>query len=257
MTLQDINSKISFLTGADTTSGGFATADRVSAINNYYQRVLTFILRSQDEWDFDDASITSTYPLAKRNLVANQEDYKFSTAQWALTSPEGGADASVAAISPFRLKRVEVSYDSTNWYQAFPFDINQMSSDNTTTTINNLFQTTKPFYDLQWNAIFLKPVPTANVTKGLKVWFDRSITEYTSADLTTGTKVPGFDANFHQILAYGPAYEFALAYGKANGEAIKAELTELFVELMAFYGKKDTDRNWQLASNFGDNRYGS
>lgn len=246
MTLADINAKITFLTGADTTSNGFQTSDRVISINNYYNRILTSILGSQDEWDFDDYSITTTYPIANRNLVANQQDYKFSSALWGLTSPEGGANASNAAISPFRIKRVEVSYDGTNWNKAEPIDANEKSTDSTQTTINNIFQTTRPYYDLQYNAVFMYPVPTSSVTNGLKVWFDRQITEYTSSDLTTGTKVPGFDANFHLILAYGASYEFGVAYGKDNGDELKKELEQLFAELRLHYGRKDTDRVWQL-----------
>src|SRR6266568_3426105 len=130
MTLGDINSKITFFTGADTTAAGFATADRVISINNYKDRVVTAILQSMDDWDFDDYSITTTYPVATRNIVANQPDYKFSSAAWALLGPEGTSSAGNAAIRPLKIKRVEVSYDGgTTWYKAEPLDINQKSSD--------------------------------------------------------------------------------------------------------------------------------
>ena len=231
MTLSDINSKISFLTSSDTSAGGYANSDRVININNYYNRILTGILQSQDEWDFDDISITTSYPLAKRDLVANQQDYKFSSA---------------ASISPFKVKRVEVSYDGNTWNKAEPFDNGQTSKDSSQLTINNLYQTSRPYYDLQWNSLFLYPIPIVNQIKSLKVWFDRQITEYTTSDLTTGTKVPGFDANFHMILAYGAAYEFAIANGKANLDETKKELEQLMLEMRQHYGSKDKDRVWML-----------
>lgn len=248
MTLSDISAKITFLTSSDTTAGGFANADRLIGINNYYNRVLTSILQSQDEWEFDDKTITSSYPIASRNLVANQGDYKFSTASWALTAPEGGADLSNSTISPFKLRRVEVTYDGSNWYKAEPMQRGQTSNDSTQTSINNLFQTTKPFYTLEYDSIWLRPIPIANITKGLKVWFDRQVTEFTLSDLTTGTKSPGFDANFHQILAYGPAYEFAIANGKSNLDELKRELEQNMAELKQYYGNKDVDRVWMLKS---------
>lgn len=247
MTLSDVNSKISFFTGADTTATGFANADRLISINNYKDRVVTAILQSMDDWDFDDYTINTTYPVAQRNIVANQQDYKFSTASWSLMGVEGGSDGSNAAIRPLKIKRVEVSYDGgTTWYKAEPLDINQKSSDSTQATINSLFQTTRPFYDLAFNSLFLYPVPTVAGTKCLKVWFDRSATDYTLSDLTTGTIIPPFDTNFHMILAYGPSYEFGLANSKENKDEIKKELEQVTGELKVFYGNKDLDRNWQL-----------
>lgn len=247
MTLSDINAKISLFTGADTTATGFATADRVISINNYKDRVITAILQSQDDFDFDDASITASYPIGKRNMVANQQDYKFSTALWALMSPEGAADQASAAISPLKIKRVEVSYDGgTTWYEAIPIDINEKSTDATQATINSVFSTTQPYYDIQFGAIFLYPIPIVNSTNGIKIWFDRSMTDFTSSDLTTGTKVPGFDTLFHPILAYGPSYEFGLAVGKDNTDPVKKELEQLMQEMRLHYGSKDRDRNWGL-----------
>lgn len=247
MTLGDVNSKISFLTSADTTAAGFANADRLISINNYKDDIVTAILQSMDDWDFDDYTISTTYPVAQRNIVANQADYKFSTASWALMGVEGGADAANAAIRPLKIKRVEVSYDAgVTWYKAEPLDINQKSSDSTQTTINNIFQTSKPYYDLAYNGLFLYPVPTVNGTKCLKVWFDRSATDYTLSDLTTGTVIPGFDQNFHKILAYGPAVEFGLANSKENADNLEKKLEQYMAEMRNFYGNKDIDRNWQL-----------
>lgn len=247
MTLSDINAKISFLTSADTTASGFANSDRLISINNYKDRVVTAILQSMDDWDFDDYSITTTYPVATRNIVANQQDYKFSTSSWALIGPEGASSASNAAIRPLKIKRVEVSYDAgVTWYKAEPLDINQKSTDSTQATINNIFQTTKPYYDLAYNALFLYPVPTVAGTACLKVWFDRSSTDYTVSDLTTGTAIPAFDQTFHQILAYGPAYEFGMANSKDNKDDLKKELEQMIAEMKVHYGSKDQDRNWQL-----------
>ncbi len=247
MTLGEINSKITMFTGADITAAGFSTADRVISINNYKDRAVTKILQSMDDIDFDDYSISTSYPIGLRNIVANQQDYKFSSALWALMGVEGGADASNAAIRPLKIKRVEVSYDGgTTWYKAEPLDINQFSTDSTQGTVNNIFQTSKPYYDLQFNALFLYPVPTVNGTKCLKIWFDRTTTDYTSSDLTTGTAIPAFDPTFHMILSYGPSYEFCMANEKGTQTAYKAELEQLMAEMGNFYGNKNADRNWML-----------
>jgi hypothetical protein len=230
MTLSDISAKISFLTSQDSTSGGYPNADRLISINNYYNRVVTAILQSQDDWDFDDKNNTD-FPILTTSLVANQQDYSLPS-------------------NALKIKRVEISYDGSNWYKAEPMDMGERSTDSTQTSINNFFQTTKPFYDVQYGSLFTYPVPIANSTNGLKLWIYRQITEFTLSDLTTGTKTPGFDANFHQILAYGPAYEFAIANGKSNLEEVKKELEQNMQELRQYYGSKDVDRTWFLKSNF-------
>lgn len=251
MTLGDINSKITFFTSADTTATGYANADRLISINNFKDDIVTAILQSMDDWDFDDYTINTTYPVAIRSMVANQPDYKFSTASWALMGVEGAANASNAAIRPLKIKRVEVSYDNGNtWYKAEPMDINQKSSDSIEATINNRFQTTQPYYDMAYNGIFLYPVPIANSTSGIKIWFDRSATDYVLSDLTTGTLIPGFDSNFHKILAYGPAMEFAMANTKDNADRLEKKLEQFVAEMKAFYGNKDVDRNWALKGEY-------
>jgi hypothetical protein len=251
MTLSDINAKISFLTSQDSTAGGYPNADRLISINNYYNRINTALLQSQDEVEFDDQTITTSYPIGKRDLVANQQDYKFNTALWALATPEGGADLSASTIAPFKLRRVELSYDGgTTWNKAEPLQRGEKSTPSDQTSINNQFQTTKPFYSVEYGAIWTYPIPVANSSKGMKLYFDRQVTEFTLSDLTTGTKSPGFDANFHMILAYGPAYEFAIANGKSNLDETKKELEQLMQELRVFTGSKDSDRSWGLKANF-------
>jgi len=63
-------------------------------INQWYHKVITMILASQDSWDFDDITFTGTSPIVTRALVAGQRDYKFPTALWSLIQAES------AAVSP-------------------------------------------------------------------------------------------------------------------------------------------------------------
>lgn len=248
MTLGDINSRITFLTGANTTND-YPNADRVISINKYKDIVLNAIFRSQDGIEFDDYSITSSYPLAKFDLTANQPDYKFSSSLWSLVAPQGGADLSASSIKPLRIKRLELAYNGTNWYKAEPINLGETSVTQDQTSVNNFFQTTKPFYEVRWNALWLKPVPTATVTKGGLLEFDRASTDYTSSDLSTGTAIPGFDSNLHDILAIGASYDYAISKTKDNRQDLEKELNKMFMMLQDQFGKKDTDRNWQLKPN--------
>lgn len=219
MNLSDISTKITSLTGADTTQ--YPNANRLIDINVWNRRVDIHILKSQDGFDFDDSN-NSDFPIWTTNLVANQQDYAL---------PSGMLE----------LKRVEITYDNgATWHKATPFDIGQREKATASNAISD-FTTANPYYDPQYNSIFLYPIPIANGTASLKLWGTRTITEFTLSDLTTGTLSPGFDANFHDIDAYGPAFEFCLSHELPRTNAIKNELNEKLALLENHYGKKNTD----------------
>lgn len=257
MTLSDIQNHITFLTGADTNA--YTNANRVISLNKYFNKIVyTMIFAAQDEWDWDDSSITATYPVAKRNLVASQRDYKFTTAasSWTLIGVEGSAAASSAAITPLKIKRLDVTYDGTTWYKAEPFDINEMGyGDGNDTTVDARFSKSEPKYDTRDNAVWLYPTAsTADVTAGakMKIQFVRQFTEYTSSDLTTGTATPPIDRAFHTMLALGPAYDFAVAKNLASKNDLAGQLGEYEARLKQYYGDKQEDRNTILSSAFID-----
>jgi hypothetical protein len=230
MTLSSINSRISFLT--NTTVTDYTYLQRTVNINKWYQYVQSWMLEAQDEWDVDDTNNTTTLATSTTNLVASQQDY-------ALPS------------NCLKVKRVEVSYDGTNWYQASPFDINERSGATTTSEIADDFSTTQPYYDLQNNSILLYPIPSANSTAGLKLWYDRSFTDFTytseaSNELLTGTKSPGFDANFHDILALGASHEFK--YHKSGDNSLMNEILMMKDDLKRHYSNKQKDRNLIMKS---------
>lgn len=201
-------------------------------INLWYERVHMAILRAQDDWDFDDSNQT-TYPILTTNFVANQQDYLLPS-------------------NALRIKRVEVTYDGVNYYVAEPFDIDMRSRASSPSLLASDFTQSRPYFDPQGRSIFIYPIPTANQTAGLKIWIQRSVIEFTSGDLSTGTKSPGFDVPFHQILAYGTAFEFALAKGLQSLKGIQGRLDELMAEIDLFYGKRDDDMVWSLEPAYKD-----
>lgn len=228
MTISEIQNQIFLLT--NSTSNDFSDTDLLASVNRYYHKAVGIILRSSDSWDYDDTSNTD-FPILTANLVADQQSYTLPT------------DA-------LKVKRVEVTYDGTNWYKAEPFDINSRADATDTTSLSNDFTTSEPFYDIQYGSVFLYPIPTANSTAGLKLWITRSITEFTSGDLSTGTKEPSIDVLWHEYLALGPAYEFGLSKGMAHVRHLKDELLEVEQKMMNYYGNKMTDTNMSLQSGY-------
>lgn len=225
MTLSDITNKISFLTGANTTN--YTNADRLININTWYNKFHSIILSSQDDWDFHDKNKT-TYPFLTTNLIASQQDYQLPT-------------------TILKIKRVEAKLDGTNWDKFTKFDINQTANPTDSTSVSNNFDATDPYYDVDSGSLFLYPIPTANVTGGLKVWIHETVTEFTSSDLTAGTAVPGFDVLFHEYLAYGPSYDWAVRKNANSAERFKRELLEIEERARDFYGSKNVDGIYKLS----------
>lgn len=232
MTISDINSYVSHRTGTDTTI--YSAALRLISTNRHYHKIVTMILDSMDGWDWDDSN-RSEYAEATTDLVASQQDYLFPT----------GA---------LKIKRVEAKLDGTNWKKLEPFDVNQSSNALDTTSIANDFNTSQPYYDVTANAIKLYPIPTSNVTGGLKIWYVREPEEFTSAQVTSGTREPGFDEPFHIMVALGMCYDWFVAKDREGVQlkSVMEELADYEQRLRKFYGSKQTDKAYTLTPAFID-----
>lgn len=223
---------IDFICGTNSTS--YPLKDKARNMNRWYQRVLDWILESQDEWDFDDANNTD-FPIATTDLKADQQDYSLPLADGLL-----------------KIKRLEITYDNSNWYKGEPFDINERGKATSTTLIANEFDPTKPYYDIFSNSIFLYPIPDIDVTAGLKVWFARKI-ENLFTPTGNDTRAPGFDEQFHRLLSLGGSYDWFLKKGNtAKLQLVINDMTKFEIELRSFYGKKQDDRQIVLRSAYLD-----
>lgn len=217
---------IEFLTnlGAGNISGSTSRMkDFTRLVNSWYQRVVTMILRSRDEWDFDDSNKTD-YPILTASLVSGQQDY---------TLP----------LKTLKVKRVEISYDGTTWKKAEPFDIAERGQQ--TENLSD-FSKSNPFYDVQGTGIFFYPIPDSNDGK-FKIWVAREPNEFT----TSSTSIePGFDEPFHRMLSIGPALDYSVAHNLPQAKNLKTLLDEYEARLMDFYGSKQEDRKLSLRAAY-------
>ena len=233
MTYAQLVSHARFLTGGITTSD-WSAAEITVSLNNWYHKVVSIILDSQDDWDFDDPNHAnaSNFPKAF-NLTANTQ----------LVSLD------VLTNKILKVSRVDVSYDGTNWYKAEPIDQGEIGTAIDSTTVNNNFSTTKPYYDLQGTYIYLYPIPTASVTSGLRVFYTREVDEFTTSDTT---QEPGFDEPFHAMLSIGAAVDWETS--RKSGGARLSRLEQMFQDyefrLRGYYGAKQKDRKPQLKAAF-------
>lgn len=238
MTLGDIATKARALVNADTVS--YPDANLLIDINIWYQKVISMILESMDEQDFDDMRKTD-YPIKTTSMVAGQRDYSIPVSEKVL-----------------KIKRVDLSYDGTHYYKANPLDdgeVNYGWGNDTDIDVN--FSQYQPRYDVKYNSIFIYPL---GVSGGIvRVEWERNVTPFTSADYTTvltdSTVVPGFDDPFHPMLAAGPAWEFAVQRQLPQLGQLTTGLQDWELRLRTAYGKKNLDRVLALSAYQDDSYY--
>ena len=234
MVFNDTSTKAGILQRVEFTLGmpdGAITGDTTllahmtSLVNEVYYDVFINILRSQDNWDFDDSNRTN-YAIATTPLVASQRDYSFP-----------------ASLDILKIKRVDVTYDGSTYYQAQAIDSTEFGDGvgNTTTEDSN-FSISSPAYDVKTNTIWVYPLATAaQVSAGAKVRieFFRELDDFTTADTT---QEPGIDRPWHELLPLGAAMKYAAMRNMENTKSLKVLYDERIQMLREYYAKKQDDK---------------
>jgi len=228
--LQRIEMTLGFPDGAitgDSTQLAYFT----SLVNESYYDVITNILASQDTWDFDDTNLTD-YPIATTPLVASQRDYQLPTGYYVL-----------------KVKRVDVTYDGSTYYQANPVDSGEFQFGvGTATDEDDNFKTTNPAYDLKGDYLWVYPLATsAQVSAGAKVRVEwsRSVDEFTTADTT---QEPGIDRPWHELIPLGASVKYASYRSLESAKNLKTLYDERLFAMRKYYTQKQDDKNPVLIS---------
>ena len=227
MTILDLNSRITFLTGLGTSE--YLPADRLISVNTNYDKLHSIILDSQDEWDFDDSNYADL-PIATTDLVASTGKY--------------GLPATI-----YRMNKVEINYGA-GMVKANPLDLNEtLLSDS---ELLERITVSNPKYRVFNGTIQMYPTPTADVTGGLQLYFDREVNLFTSAEVTTGTKEPGLDRLWHDYIAIGASFDGAVKFTLNNTATLKTMLDEMESRIRKYYGQRTTDRKFRLTGYIED-----
>lgn len=219
-TLANIESEARLLVDADTTS--YTAADLLRRENAAYESIVALILGCDGLWQFDDSRYTDI-PVGTTTLVNAQQDYSFDT-------------------SHLEVERVEVKDNSGIWHELNPIDKSQIGG------ALSEYQNVPglPYeYDKQGASIFLYPAPaTGSVTmaSGLKVYFKRTASVFTSGEQSAGTAIPGFASPFHYLISYKAALPYAQSYKPQRVPMLVNEIAKLEKELVEFYSQREKDR---------------
>ena len=212
-------------------------------INIAYETVVSLIIRLDGKWQFDDANFTD-FPIATTDLVDGQEDFTF--------------DVSVLDVEGISILDNQGRFQKLN-----PIDVISESGIDPSERYQDNGRPLE--YDKQGSSINLYPTVAAadvTLTGGLKVFFKRTADLYTSAQLTTGTKVPGFASPFHIIISRLASLPYCVAYKPKIVPFLQNEITEIMGDskrgitgkLAKHYGQREQDRRKIISMGVINNR---
>lgn len=227
MVIADIQTLARFLTNTDSIS--FTDANLLILENNSYERIVGKLIKETvgGDWPFGDDNYSS-FPTYTQDLVDSQSDYEID-----------------ALTLPLNILAVEILNVDGNFELMRPISLKEIHRRGIAQTEYHKTDGKPVQYEKRENIVVLYPAPdngvSVTLTAGLKIFFLRTADNFTSAQVATGTKVPGFPSPWHDILAYEPAYHYALSNGLSNVNFLKAELDRKEQELMDFVSSRNQD----------------
>lgn len=175
----DVAARARYLTKTTSSDGTGDDSYLLGIVNDYYLRqAIALINLNQDKF-----GVQATTDL---NVTENQESY-------ALPS------------DMVKMKRMEITYDGSLWHPVRMTDVGLEQRNATDpATIAQEYTTAYPKADIFGDSLYLRPIPSASVAGGLKMWYVAR-----PALLSTMSSVISTPVDYHGYLSYGVAAEIA------------------------------------------------
>lgn len=207
--------------GVDATQ--WPTWKIVNSVNNYLDTVAGWMIGHDKRFQWDDTNHTKL-PIGTTNLVANQSDYSF------LTDEQNN--------KILTLTRIDL-LDSTGFYNELNL-IDQSQIDEALDEYQSVAGTPMEYDKIADNIVRLYPKPSANVTAGLKFYFQRTPSYFVATDTT---KEPGVPALLHRGFVIAGAYDGALELGLSNLQGLGVERQIEEKKLESYFEGRNKDDN--------------
>lgn len=225
MTISDINIETRALVDADSTA--YPAPLLLIRTNTAMEEIIDTIITADGRWQFDDA---------------NNVDYPNGVG--VLSSLSNGVQNYAIDTTLIQVEGVAVKDKNGNFYKLQPFDPDDLGPYLDRSQFINT--SGRPYwYDVHGSYVSLYPAPDNGVSvtlaSGLKIYGKRTAQLFTSAEVTTGTKVPGFASPFHSLVSYMAALPYAQAYKPGRVQFLLEEITRKKNDLLNFYGHRNKD----------------
>lgn len=235
MTIANIESLTRFLTNTDTTS--LTAANLLILENKYYEEITGQIISETAgaKWHFGDLNYTA-FPTFTISLSSGVQSYNL------------GNFTSV----PLTIMGIEVLDNAGIWHPLKRLTLKDIQRWHLAQSEYQKTNARPLQYEIRDNLIVLYPAPDNGVSvtlaNGLRMFYLRTADVFTSAQQSTGTKVPGFPSPWHDLLSYGPAYDFAIANPEANlpADRFLREYNRRMEEMLNFISRRDQDVDYSI-----------
>lgn len=228
MNIADINTLARFLSDTDTTS--LTAANLLIFVNKAYERIIGKILTKTAGGDF---------PFGDKNYTA------FPTFTFSMTNGTQSYDLNDLTTDPLVILGLEVQDQSGDWHPLTRTSLKKIRGAGIAQPEYYSTNGRPEEYELRDNMIVLYPAPdngvSVTLSNGLRMYYLRKADSFTSGQVSTGTKEPGFPSPWHDILAYEAAEMYCLNYKKDRVPYLKSEREKREKELMDFLSIRDQD----------------
>lgn len=214
------------LTGTQNVSS-YSTAVKIRDINLAFDDYQNLVKKVAGTWQADDSNHTK-YPNMKFNLVSGQTDYSF-------TEDEQGNQVQ-------DIYRVECLDRNGKWYLLNPVD--EMTFSEAIGAIEAESGTPTEYWKTA-NGIFLKIKSDYDQTDGIRMFFTRSPSYFTTSDTT---KEPGITNGHHRYLALKPAFWYWLPKDTARANIFFAEIQKVEKEIEGDISNRAKDEQQVMTS---------
>lgn len=188
------------LAGVDSTQ--WPTQKIVNSANNWLDFVAGFAIGADKRFQWDDTNHTKL-PEGTRELTISVSDYSF------LTDEQGNSIVTLTGVSILRNGKYE------------PLKlVDRNDPDYDVSTFGTQSGTPTCYDKIADNIIRLDFKPSATVASGLKFYFQRTPSYFSSSDTT---KSPGVSPLLHRGFVIASAYDIALTLGLNNLQALSIE----------------------------------
>lgn len=232
MTIADLQTLTRFLTSTNTTT---LTAANLLILNNkWYEEVIGNIIGATvgSKRPFGDFNWTG-FPTEEITLTNSTADYALSG--WGTTDAE----------APIAILGAEVLDEDGNWHLLRRTSLKEIQAKGSSQSEYQETDGRPSEYEIRDNVLVLYPAPDNGVSVtlvgGLRLHYLRTADRYTAAEVTTGTKEPGFPSPWHDLLAYGSAYDYGLATGLPTTNGFKQIYDTKMKDLLEFIVNRDQD----------------
>lgn len=202
------------------------TAKIVASCNNWLDTITGYAIGADRNFQWDDSNHTKL-PIGTTNLVANQSDYSF------LTDEQGN--------SILNLTRIDILNPDGTYTQLELID--QTTIKQALDSYESTAGLPTKYDKIADNIIRLYPKPAANVTAGLKFYFQRTGSYFAATDTT---KEPGVAPLLHRGFVIAAAYDGSLTLGLQNLQPMSVEMQREEAKMKKYFEVRNTDMNRRM-----------